>query len=139
MNRSTSIQKRELTPGRQPMLTMGSLEGYIAEEHRRLLSISQETCADATIGKWIDELGYEGLLEALSDDEILVVVYPDLNREFVEEGIDVEYVQDHWSRCRRCQLVAANHEWADDLLDGLFEDSKEPSVVVAFRKAAASA
>jgi len=120
-------------------LTVTRIESYVAEERRRLRAISDQTCSDETIGHWVNELGYVGLVEALTDHEILSVVYPDLKRDFDERHIRISTVEKHWSQCQRCQLVAENHEWADKLLERLLLESSEPVVSANVKRAAASA
>jgi hypothetical protein len=98
----------------------GLISKYAEEEYCRLIEIEAETCPDDTIGEWIEELGYEVLCEALSDGEVLSVVYPDLKQLFEQRHVGVREVEQHISQCRRCQLVSENHQWAEEILSGLF-------------------
>jgi hypothetical protein len=53
------------------------------------------------------------------DEEAFQYAYPDLALEISDRAVMLQRVKAHHKRCRRCQLVADNHVWADRIIGKL--------------------
>jgi len=80
-----------------------------AEERARVRQINQEQCGDSMVGGWIALFGYSGLMTALRLDEgAFRYAYPELAAQIGDRGGALDRVFQHYSECKRCQLIESN-------------------------------
>ena len=89
------------------------------EERLRVEQIEKEPCSDRMVNRLVERYGLLSLMAILADPRSYAMEFPGSELTAEDRSALADTVKTHVADCRRCQLVAENHEWADRLLDEL--------------------
>jgi hypothetical protein len=89
------------------------------EERLRMDQIEKEVCTDPMVNRLIERYGFLYLMAVLREQKAYEMEFPGSELTAEDRSALADAVRAHFADCRRCQLVAENHEWADQLLDDL--------------------